>query len=315
MRRREVSPDAGARCEKTFAPAARPPAGTTDVPNLPGRTNVENAKGLRQIVGIRSGKCLNARGPGTMERLPRNDRATELRQLVRRLEARHPSTHGHSRRVAGHAAALAAELGLAEGMVAKIRTAALLHDVGKSEVPSEILDKPGPLNGEEYTTVQGHPEIGARMVEALGDPAVTAIVRHHHERFDGGGYPAGLQDYEIPLGARIVAVADTYDALISQRPYRPPMSERRALGLLEDAVPPGSMRPSGFLLPTPNCWKRLMVSTNLSVALPSVAMNALGPAGPMQRLSAPCTAITSLRAFLPPLPTEPERLPKTQPLQ
>ena len=107
-----------------------------------------------------------------MERLPRNDRATELRQLVRRLEARHPSTHGHSRRVAGHAAALAAELGLAEGMVAKIRTAALLHDVGKSEVPSEILDKPGPLNGEEYTTVQGHPEIGARMVEALGDPAV-----------------------------------------------------------------------------------------------------------------------------------------------
>lgn len=171
-----------------------------------------------------------------MERLPRTARATELRQLVRRLEARHPSTHGHSRRVADHAAALATELGLAEGMVAKIRTAALLHDVGKSEVPTEILDKPGPLSGEEFATVRGHPEIGARMVEALGDTTVTAIVRHHHERFDGTGYPVGLRDYEIPLGARIVAVADTYDALISQRPYRPPMSERRALGLLEEAA-------------------------------------------------------------------------------
>ena len=91
-----------------------------------------------------------------MERLPRNDRATELRQLVRRLEARHPSTHGHSRRVAGHAAALAAELGLAEGMVAKIRTAALLHDVGKSEVPSEILDKPGPLTPTESERMRVH---------------------------------------------------------------------------------------------------------------------------------------------------------------
>lgn len=173
-----------------------------------------------------------------MKSLPRDktDQAAELRQLVRRLEARHPSTHGHSRRVAEHAGALAAELGLSEAMVAKIRTAALLHDVGKSEVPSGIIDKPGPLSGAEYATIRCHPETGARMVEALGDATVTAIVRHHHERFDGTGYPAGLCDYEIPLGARIVAVADTYDALISQRPYRPAMSERRALSLLEQAA-------------------------------------------------------------------------------
>ena len=164
------------------------------------------------------------------------DPAAELRQLVRRLEGRYPSTHGHSRRVAGHAGALAVELGLAKGMVTKIRTAALLRDVGKTEVPAEIVEKPGPLSDEEYATIKEHAETGARMVEALGDATVTAIVRHHHERFDGTGYPAGLRDYEIPLGARIVAVADTYDALISQRPYRPPMSERRALGLLEEAA-------------------------------------------------------------------------------
>src|SRR6476469_126141 len=151
-----------------------------------------------------------------MDRLRREctDPAAELRLLVSRLEARHPGTHGHSRRVAAHASAIAAELGLAEGMVARIRTAALLHDVGKTEVPAEIVDKPGPLTDAEYATIRGHAEAGAAMVEALGDGVLTAIVRHHHERFDGGGYPAGLCDYEIPLGARSVAVADTFDALI-----------------------------------------------------------------------------------------------------
>jgi putative nucleotidyltransferase with HDIG domain len=160
----------------------------------------------------------------------------ELRRLVGRLESRHPSTHGHSRRVAAHSAAIAVELGLAAAAVARIRTAALLHDVGKIEVPAEIVDKPAPLTDDEYATIRRHANAGARMVEALGDPAVTTIVRHHHERFDGTGYPARLQGYEIPLGARIVAVADTFDALISPRPYRPQMSERRALGLLEAAA-------------------------------------------------------------------------------
>lgn len=165
------------------------------------------------------------------------DRAGEqLQRLVGRLEARHPGTHGHSRRVADHASAIAAELGLAEGMVATIRTAALLHDIGKVETPVEIVDKPAALDAEEYETIQRHPGVGARLVEALGDPAVTAIVRHHHERFDGTGYPARLQGYEIPLGARVVAVADTFDALTSPRPYRPAMSERRALSLLEEAA-------------------------------------------------------------------------------
>jgi putative nucleotidyltransferase with HDIG domain len=160
----------------------------------------------------------------------------ELKRLVRQLEARQPGTHGHSRRVAAHAAAIATELGLSAPMVARVRTAALLHDVGKIETPASIVDKPGALDEAELRTIRRHPGAGARLVNALGDEGVTAIVRHHHERFDGLGYPAGLSGYEIPLGARIVAVADTFDALTSYRPYRVAMSERRALELLEDGA-------------------------------------------------------------------------------
>jgi putative nucleotidyltransferase with HDIG domain len=161
---------------------------------------------------------------------------SQLSRLVHRLEERHPRTHGHSRRVAAFAAAIATELGLAPETVSRIHTAALLHDIGKISTPAAIIDKPGALSGDEYTEIKRHPEAGARMVEPLGDPELAAIVRHHHEHFDGCGYPAGLHGFEIPLGARIVAVADTLDALVSPRPYRLPTSKRRALELLREAA-------------------------------------------------------------------------------
>jgi putative nucleotidyltransferase with HDIG domain len=164
------------------------------------------------------------------------DAAAELGRLAQRLEERHPRTHGHSRRVAIFSAAIAAELGLAPEAVGRIRTAALLHDIGKISIPAAIVDKPDVLSGDEYTEIKRHPELGARMVAPLGDPDLAAIVRHHHERFDGCGYPARLQGYEIPLGARIVAVADTLDALVSPRPYRLPTTKRRALELLREAA-------------------------------------------------------------------------------
>jgi len=164
------------------------------------------------------------------------DAAGELGQLVQRLEERHPRTHGHSRRVAIFSAAIAVELGLAPEAVNRIRTAALLHDIGKISIAAAIIDKPGALSGDEYAEIKRHPEAGARMVAPLGDADLTAIVRHHHERFDGCGYPAALQGYEIPLGARIVAVADTLDALVSPRPYRLPTTKRRALELLREAA-------------------------------------------------------------------------------
>jgi putative nucleotidyltransferase with HDIG domain len=164
------------------------------------------------------------------------DAGAELSRLVQRLEERHPRTHGHSRRVAAFASAIATELGLSVETVERIRTAALLHDIGKISIAAAIIDKPGSLDLDEYNEIKRHPEAGARMVEPLGDPELAAIVRHHHERFDGCGYPATLQGFEIPLGARIVAVADTLDALVSPRPYKLPTSKRRALEMLREAA-------------------------------------------------------------------------------
>ncbi len=159
-------------------------------------------------------------------------RARLFEQLASALEARDPDTHNHSRRVARHAAAIARRMGLSREQVARIRTAGAVHDVGKIETPREIIDKPGELSEEEFAVIKLHATVGARMVAGLDDPELTRIVRHHHERLDGAGYPDGLVGEEIPLGARIVAVADTFDALTSSRPYRPAKRHREALDLL-----------------------------------------------------------------------------------
>ena len=106
--------------------------------------------------------------------------------------------------------------------------------MGKLDTPREVLNKPGRLSDDEFALIQRHPVDGAAMVAELGDDEVTAIVRHHHERLDGGGYPDGLQGSEIPLGARIIAVADTFDALTSTRPYRPGCRHKKALDILRE---------------------------------------------------------------------------------
>jgi HD domain len=158
--------------------------------------------------------------------------AKPLEQLVARMETRDPYLHGHSRRVARHAWMIAGRLGLSRAEVARIRTAAAIHDVGKIETPKAILHKAGPLSAEEYDVIKEHPGDGARMASALGDAELTAMVRHHHERLDGTGYPSGLSDGDIPLGARIIAVADTFDAITSARPYRAPSAHRKAIDIL-----------------------------------------------------------------------------------
>jgi len=124
-------------------------------------------------------------------------------------------------------------MGLERGDVARIRRAGALHDIGKAEVPLEVLGSPLPLADEEFELVQLHAVAGAKIVSALGDEGLAAMVRHHHERFDGRGYPDGLAGEAIPLGARIVAVADTFDAVTSARPYRPALDHSQALDLLE----------------------------------------------------------------------------------
>jgi putative nucleotidyltransferase with HDIG domain len=157
-----------------------------------------------------------------------------LDRLTAGLDAHMPGSFGHSRRVARLAASTAKQLGLPGEGVTRVRRAGSLHDVGKVEVPVEIISKPGPLSEDEFEVVRKHAAIGARMVaRATGDEELAEMVRHHHERYDGDGYPDGLSGDEIPVGARIIAVADTFDAVTSPRPYRPALDLREALTLLE----------------------------------------------------------------------------------
>ncbi len=167
--------------------------------------------------------------------------------ILATLETRDPGVFRHSRQVALHSATIARRLDLPAVQVLQIRRAALFHDIGKSLISKEILAVPGALTEEEFAVVKRHPEAGARLVERLGDPELTRIVLHHHERFDGDGYPAGLSGEAIPLGARIVAVADAFDALTSERSYRSAMVAAEALALLEAVagtqLDPGVVRP------------------------------------------------------------------------
>jgi putative nucleotidyltransferase with HDIG domain len=156
----------------------------------------------------------------------------QLERLSMMLQARDSYTHGHSRRVARHAARIARSMRLPGTEVAKIRTAAVVHDVGKIYTPKEILRNPGRLTDAEFEIVKRHAADGAGMLAIVGSPEIAAMVRHHHERIDGSGYPDGLAGEQIPLGARIIAVADTFDALTSDRPYRDANSHRRALRII-----------------------------------------------------------------------------------
>ncbi|MDP2809206.1 MAG: HD-GYP domain-containing protein [Rhodocyclaceae bacterium] len=130
-------------------------------------------------------------------------------------------TGGHGRRVASYAHGIASAMGLPHAEANAVREAALLHDIGKIGVPDAILTKPDKLTADEFRTIQRHPVRGAEIVESIPLLARHApAVRHHHERFDGGGYPDGLRGRHIPLAARIIAVADVLDALGSDRSYR-----------------------------------------------------------------------------------------------
>jgi putative nucleotidyltransferase with HDIG domain len=141
--------------------------------------------------------------------------------LANALEAKDPYTRGHSERVGATARRLALAVGLSAEDAELVGQAGLLHDIGKIGVPEAVLRKPGPLDPDEWAIMRRHPVVGAQIVapfEFFGPGA--AVIRHHHERLDGSGYPDGLAGRAIPLGARIVAVADVYDALTSDRPYR-----------------------------------------------------------------------------------------------
>jgi HD-GYP domain-containing protein (c-di-GMP phosphodiesterase class II) len=155
--------------------------------------------------------------------------------LANALEAKDPYTRGHSERVGTLGRRLALALGLSTDEAATVGQAGLLHDIGKIGVPEAVLRKRGPLAPEEWEVMRRHPLTGAQIVapfEFFSSGAL--IIRHHHERLDGTGYPDGLVGEAIPFGARIIAVADVWDALTSDRPYRPALPPTKAGAYLRD---------------------------------------------------------------------------------
>jgi HD-GYP domain-containing protein (c-di-GMP phosphodiesterase class II) len=152
-----------------------------------------------------------------------------IRALARAVDAKDPKTRAHSERVAALAAALALVTGWDVRRAALLREAGLVHDIGKVALPDSILFKPGPLTDAEYRLVIAHAALGADMVAGALSPAQTAWVRGHHERFDGRGYPDGLSGWRIPVGARLLGLADAWDAMTVARPYGEPRSPANAM--------------------------------------------------------------------------------------
>jgi putative nucleotidyltransferase with HDIG domain len=159
-----------------------------------------------------------------------------IEALAHAVDAKDEVTHDHTRRVQDQTVLLARALAIEdEGEIQAIQAAGLLHDVGKLAIPEHILNKPGRLTPAEYDIMKRHAPIGADILSVIGLPyAVAPIVRHHHENWDGTGYPDGLAGDRIPRGSRIIAVVDCFDALTSDRPYRPRMQDREALQILSD---------------------------------------------------------------------------------
>ena len=155
----------------------------------------------------------------------RSSTATAPRCSHARFKPRTTGGSCHVERVQYYAAALARQLDLPDLDRQAVEIAALLHDIGKLAVPEHILSKPGPLTLDERKKMQMHAQIGAEIVSAVPFPCpVAPLIRSHHERWDGTGYPSGLRGEQIPLGARILSVADCFDAVTSERPYRPALS-------------------------------------------------------------------------------------------
>jgi cyclic di-GMP phosphodiesterase len=162
------------------------------------------------------------------------DQLEDARQVIFTLakaaEAKDRFTLEHAERVADSAGELARRIRLPADVIQQIRVGALIHDVGKLAVPDQVLNKPGQLTAEEFDLVKTHTVVGAEIVSPLASQGhLVAIVRNHHERYDGRGYPDGLAGGGIPLAARVVAVCDAYDAMVNQRPYRPALPYKEAI--------------------------------------------------------------------------------------
>jgi putative two-component system response regulator len=167
--------------------------------------------------------------------------------LAESIEGKDPYTQGHCERLAEYSARLAQPLGLAEPEIKALRRAGIVHDIGKVAVPDSILLKPAALTRSERAIVQRHPIVGERICAPLKSfHLVLPIVRHHHEKMNGSGYPDGLKGEKIPLTARVLSIVDVYDALTTKRPYKPAMPVEAALKLMNKEVRKGWWDPAIF---------------------------------------------------------------------
>jgi putative two-component system response regulator len=178
------------------------------------------------------------------DQLEQDHAAAVLYSLARSVEAKDPALEGHCERLAHIAVAMGRALGLGAESLEALRRGALLHDIGKVGIPDAILMKPGPLNADEWKVMRQHPVIGERICLPLRSMGpVLPIIRHHHERWDGSGYPDGLTREAIPLPARILQVADVFDALTMVRPYQQALSAAEASALLRAQAANGLHEP------------------------------------------------------------------------
>jgi putative nucleotidyltransferase with HDIG domain len=153
-----------------------------------------------------------------------------IHTLAATIEARDPYTYGHSRKVSSYAVSLAEAIGLSSDKVAVVSTAALLHDIGKIGIPDEVLNKVDKLEPEAWELIHVHPKLSTTIVgHVVSLVSCLPAILHHHERWDGGGYPAGLKGEAIPVEARVLAIADAFDAMTSSRPYRSKLSYKKVL--------------------------------------------------------------------------------------
>lgn len=167
--------------------------------------------------------------------------------LARSIEGKDPYTEGHCERLAGYSADLGERIGLAEDQVIALRRAGIVHDIGKVAVPDAVLLKPGRLTPEEFRIMQEHPVVGERICAPLKSfRFVLPVIRHHHEKLNGSGYPDGLKGEEIPLTARVLQIVDVYDALTTQRPYKRAFSRAETLEMMEEEVKRGWWDPGIF---------------------------------------------------------------------
>ncbi len=167
--------------------------------------------------------------------------------LARSIEGKDPYTHGHCERLSEYSARLGEHLGLAEEQLIALRRAGVVHDVGKIAVPDAILLKPGALTADEWKLIKEHPVVGERICAPLKSfRFVLPIIRHHHEKFDGSGYPDGLRGESIPITARVLQIVDVYDALTTDRPYKRAFSITDALQTMKQEVAKGWWDPHIF---------------------------------------------------------------------